>query len=145
VYVVVLVGVTVIVAPLILLLQLYISPPLALNIEYAPSHMLDGFAFAIMSIVVLTFTVTVAVFAQPALEIPVTVYVDVLLGATVIDAPLMPLLQLYVLPPLALKTEFPPIHILEGLANAVTVGNGFTVTLTVAVPVHPAVLVPVTV
>ena len=73
VYEVVLVGVTVIVAKFILLLQLYVSAPLALNIEEAPSHILDGFAFAVILIVVLTFTVTVAVFVQPAVLVPVTV------------------------------------------------------------------------
>ena len=47
--------------------------------------------------------------------------------------------------PLAVNTEVAPLHIAAGLADAVTVGNGFTVTLTVVVPVHPVVLVPVTV
>ena len=47
--------------------------------------------------------------------------------------------------PFAVNTDVAPLHIAAGLADAVTVGNGFTVTLTVAVPVHPAVLVPVTV
>ena len=47
--------------------------------------------------------------------------------------------------PLAVNTEVAPLHIAAGLAVAATDGNGFTVTLTVAVPVHPAVLVPVTV
>ena len=49
------------------------------------------------------------------------------------------------LAPLAVNSELAPEHIAAGLADADTVGNGFTVTLTVAVPVHPAVLVPVTV
>ena len=49
------------------------------------------------------------------------------------------------LAPLAVNSELAPEHIAVGLAVADIVGNGFTVTLTVAVPVHPAVLVPVTV
>ncbi len=53
--------------------------------------------------------------------------------------------QLYVLAPLAVNTEVSPLHIDVGKAEAVTVGNGFTVTLTVVVPVHPAALLPVTV
>ena len=47
--------------------------------------------------------------------------------------------------PPAVNTELAPLHIAAGLADAVTDGNGFTVTLTVAVPVHPAPVVPVTV
>ena len=46
--------------------------------------------------------------------------------------------------PLAVNTEVAPLHIAAGLAVALTDGNGFTVTLTVAVAVHPAVVVPVT-
>jgi len=52
--------------------------------------------------------------------------------------------QLYVLAPLADSTLLSPLFIVEGLAVAATDGNGFTVTLTVAVPEHPAVVVPVT-
>jgi hypothetical protein len=74
------------------------------------------------------------------------VYVVVALGVTVLLAPLPnPPDQLYVFAPLAVNTEVAPLHIAAGLAVAVTVGNGLTVTLTVAVPEHPAVLVPVTV
>jgi hypothetical protein len=40
---------------------------------------------------------------------------------------------------------FSPSHIEAGLADAIILGNGFTVTLTLAVFVHPAALVPVTV
>jgi hypothetical protein len=78
--------------------------------------------------------------------VPVTVYVVVEVGDTVLLEPLpKPPDQLYVLAPLALIVELLPVHMDVGLADAVTVGNGFTVTLTVAVPVHPAALVPVTV
>jgi hypothetical protein len=78
--------------------------------------------------------------------VPVTLYVVLLVGVTVLELPLPKLCdQLYVLAPLAVNTEVAPLHIAVGLADAVTDGNGFTVTLTVAVPVHPAVLVPVTV
>ena len=72
-------------------------------------------------------------------------YVVVALGVTVLLAPLPnPPDQLYVFAPLAVNTDVAPLHIAAGLAEAVTVGNGLTVTLTVAVPEHPA-LVPVTV
>ena len=72
-------------------------------------------------------------------------YVVLLVGVTVMLAVLPPVFQLYVLAPLAVNTEVAPLHIAAGLAVAVTDGNGLTVTLTVAVPEHPAVLVPVTV
>lgn len=41
--------------------------------------------------------------------------------------------------------EFWPEHMAAGVAVAVTVGNGFTVSVTVAVPVQPAAVDPVTV
>jgi len=72
------------------------------------------------------------------------VYVVVELGVTVILAVLPPVFQLYMFAPLAVNTEVAPLHIAAGLAVALTDGNGFTVTLTVAVPEHPAVVVPVT-
>ena len=90
-------------------------------------------------------TLTVAVPEHPSDVIPVTVYVVVPVGDTVLELPLPKLCdQLYVFAPLAVNTELAPLHIAAGLADALTDGNGFTVTLTVAVPVHPAVVVPVT-
>ena len=92
-----------------------------------------------------TVTLTVAVPVHPAVLVPVTVYVVVALGVTVLLAPLPnPPDQLYVLAPLAVSTEVAPLHIADGLAEAVTDGIGFTVTLTVAVPEHPSAAVPVT-
>ena len=82
---------------------------------------------------------------QPSFVVPVTVYVVVELGVTVLLAPLPnPPDQLYVFAPLAVNTEVVPLHIADGLADAVTVGIELTVTVTVAVFVQPAVLVPVT-
>jgi len=145
VYVVLLVGATVILAVLPPVLQLYVLPPLAVNTEVPPTHIDDGDAVILIVGVEFTVTVTVAVLLHPTPLDPVTVYVVLLVGATVILAVLPPVLQLYVFAPLAVITEVCPLHIAAGLAVAVTDGNGFTVTLTVAVPVHPAVLVPVTV
>ena len=94
---------------------------------------------------VFTVTVTDAVAVHPAVLVPVTVYVVVLVGDTVLELPAPKLCdQLYVLAPLAVNVDDCPLFIVAGLAEANTVGNGFTVTLTVAVPVHPE-LVPVTV
>jgi len=91
-------------------------------------------------------TLTVAVPVHPAALVPVTVYVVVLVGDTVLELPVPRLCdQLYVLAPFAVNVVLCPEHIVAGDAEAVTVGNALTVTLTDAVPVHPAVLVPVTV
>jgi hypothetical protein len=119
--------------------------PLAVNTELAPLHIAAGLAAAVTVGNGFTVTLTVAVPVHPAVLVPVTVYVVVELGVTVLLVPVPnPPDQLYVLAPLAVNTELSPLHIAAGLALAVTVGNGFTVTLTVAVPVHPE-LVPVTV
>jgi len=126
--------------------QLYVFAPLAVNTELAPLHIASGLAVALTDGKGFTVTLTVAVPEHPAVVVPVTEYVVVVLGVTVLLAPLPnPPDQLYVLAPLAVITEVCPLHIAAGLAVAVTDGNGFTVTLTVAVPVHPAAVVPVTV
>ena len=49
------------------------------------------------------------------------------------------------LEPPADKTELAPDHIVDGVAEAVTVGVGLTVTVTVSVKVQPSALVPITV
>ena len=62
---------------------------------------------------------------HPAVLVPVTVYVVVALGVTVLLAPVPnPPDQLYVLAPLAVNSELAPEHIAVGLAVAVILGNG---------------------
>ena len=120
--------------------------PVAVITEVCPLHIAAGLAVALTVGNGFTVTLTAAVPEHPAVLVPVTVYVVVELGVTVLLAPLPKVCdQLYVFAPLAVNTELAPLHIAAGLADAVTDGNGFTVTLTVAVPVHPAVVVPVTV
>lgn len=92
----------------------------------------------------LTVTETLAVPVHPAAEVPVTVYVVVEDGFTTVDVPLPPELQLYVLAPEPVRVELSPLQIAAGDAEAVTVGSGFTVTVTVVVPEHPNASVPVT-
>ena len=53
--------------------------------------------------------------------------------------------QVYVEAPLAVKPTLEPMQIAGAAGVTVTVGRGFTVTVTVCVPVHPAAVVPVTV
>lgn len=64
----------------------------------------------------------------------------VVVGVTDAD----PLLQTYVEAPVALSVDVCPAHIVAGVALAETVGKGFKVTVTVAVPVQPASELPVT-
>jgi LysM repeat protein len=94
----------------------------------------------------LTVTPTVAVFTQPLAFVPVTVYVVLAVGDTVTDEPdKLPGFHTYVEAPLALNEVLPPTQIAEFAELAVTVGNGLTVTPTVAVFTQPLALVPVTV
>ena len=94
----------------------------------------------------LTVTPTVAVFTQPLAFVPVTVYVVLAVGDTVTDEPdKLPGLHTYVEAPLALNEVLPPTQIAEFVELAVTVGNGLTVIVRVAVPTQPADDVPVTV
>ena len=147
VYVVVLVGDTVLELPAPKLCdQLYVLAPLAVNVDDCPLFIVAGLAEANTVGNGFTVTLTVAVPVHPAVLVPVTVYVVVPVGVTVLLAPLpKPPDQLYVFAPLAVNTDVCPLHIDGELAEADTVGNGFTVTLTVAVFVHPFRLVPVTV
>jgi hypothetical protein len=97
----------------------------------------------------LTETVTVAVLLQPAALVPVTVYVIVDVGLAVTLAPVVadnPVDgdQLYVEPPVAVKPVEKPLQIAT-LEPPLITGIGLIVTVTVAVLLQPAALVPVTV
>jgi hypothetical protein len=69
----------------------------------------------------------------------------VFVGVTVILAVLAPVLQLYVLAPLAVKILFCPTQIFCGEAVTVRDGDGVTVINTEAEAVHPCESVVVTV
>ena len=97
-----------------------------------------------------TVTVTVAVPVHPAAEVPVTVYVVVTVGDAVGLAQVVQLnpvdgAQLYVDAPLAVSEVLLPEQMEGAFGLTVMVGKGFTVTVTVAVPVQPDDVVPVTV
>ena len=85
---------------------------------------------------------------QPSSVVPVTEYVIVAVGLTVTFGLVPnPFDQLNVVPgisELTVKSELSPSQISDGLAVTVIIGNGWTVTLTSAVPVHHSVVVPLT-
>ena len=95
--------------------------------------------------VVNTVIALVAVPVHPFAAVPVTEYVVVTVGLTVTEVPFkLPGCQLYVdAPPPVIVTE-EPLQIVTVLAVAVTVGEVFTVIITVLLAVHPLADVPVT-
>jgi hypothetical protein len=86
----------------------------------------------------------VAVLLQVPL-VPVTVYVVVAAGATVMLLPVkLPGCQVYEVAPLAVRKAGLPAQTAAGPLT-VTVGDDVTVTATVPVAVHPDTVTPVTV
>jgi len=155
VYVVVEPGLAVTVATLVALnpvagLQVYVVAPLAVKLIPVPP--IQIFAEGGVMVTVRdepTTTLTVWVPVQPAALVPVTVYVVVTPGLAITVAPVVPLnpvagAHVYVDALEAVSDTFPPVQIDGAAGETDTTGAGFTVTATVEVPVHPAVL-PVTV
>ena len=118
-------------------------PPLAVRVVLFPLHIV---VVPLIKAAGLVFTVIVilAVPVHPTVLVAVTVYAVVDIGATLIIAVVSPVLHEYVLPPLAVRGVLFPLHIVVKPLIKV-VGLEFTVTVTLAVPVHPSVLVAVTV
>ena len=78
-------------------------------------------------------------FVQPFAPVPVTVYVVVVAGETVTVVPVSaPGFQVYEVAPLPVSVVLLPEQIVVLDAVVVTVGEGFTVMVRVAVPVQPA-------
>lgn len=149
VYVVVEAGLAVTVVPVVALSPVagdhaYVDAPLAVNGVLVPVQMVVDGTLTIGN--GFTVTVTVPVFTHPAALVPVIVYVVVAVGLAVTLAPVVALNPVagdhaYVDAPLAVSIALAPSQIVAG-AHAIT-GNGFTVTVAVVVPVHPAAVVPV--
>lgn len=90
-------------------------------------------------------TVVVAMLVQPKALAPVTVYTVVEVGVTTGLLPLKePGCHVYETPPLTIKVELLPGHILAGLAVAVKAGPLLTVTVTTAVLLGQAPVIPTT-
>lgn len=106
--------------------------------------MFDGLEVAVIVGVTPTFTVNILVLVQAPVR-PVTVYIVVVEGVTMVVAPVVPPgFQVYEVAPVAVNVELPPLQITVGLAEAVKL-KFVTVSVTVLVLVHPATFVPVTV
>ena len=90
-------------------------------------------------------TATVRVDAHPAVFVPVTVYVVEMVGHTCAsEAVILPGIQVYEFPPVAVSVAQLPGQTAVGFATAVLVGSGLTTSMTVRVELHPEVR-PVTV
>lgn len=93
-----------------------------------------------------TVTLTTAwlVLVQPAELVPTTAYVDVVTGANVTPF-VIPPVHVYVEAPCPLAVVVSPKQITGLVRTPVTTGNGFTVTVVLAVLIQPLTSVPVTV
>ena len=93
----------------------------------------------------LTVKLTVLMFVQPIASVPITVYTVVAVAVTATEAPVnAPGIHEYVVAPLAVNVEDPPLQIAVGFDTAVTVGFGLTVNEMVLL-VAQTPLLPVTV
>ena len=118
--------------------------PLAVSVDEPPEQIVDGDAVAVTFGVEPTETVTETVFEHPLEFVPVTEYVVVEVGLTVILAVISPVLHWYEVAPLAVNVLDPPEQIVEGDAVAVTFGVEPTETVTETVLEQPLEFVPVT-
>ena len=117
--------------------------PLPVNVADEPAQITGGLLTAVTVGIGFTVNTTVAVHVQPAL-VPVTEYVVDRAGETVILVPVNPPgFQVYVVAPEAVSVEELPAQMEAGAAFAVTVGLGFTDTVTTTVLVQPEALDPV--
>jgi hypothetical protein len=123
-------------------LQVYVDAPVAVKFAVCPAQIVGE--FTVTTGTGLTEIVAMAVLLQPAV-VPVTVYVVVIIGeAVAVFTPVdvAPALHVYVVAPPAVSVAVAPEQIVGEFT--VTVGIAFTVTVEIAVLLHPAD-VPVTV
>lgn len=120
--------------------------PLAVSVALLPTQTEVLEAVVVTVGVGFTVTVNTEVLVQPFAAVPVTVYVVVVVGDTVTDAPVkLPGIQLYVEAPVALSVVELPTQMLLLAAVLDTFGAGLTVIVRVEVLVQPFAAVPVTV
>jgi hypothetical protein len=112
-------------------IQLYVEAPDPVSVTALPVHTAEFDEDALTTGRLFTVTATVAVLEHPAPFEPVTVYVVVTDGETPTLVPLNdPGIQVYVAAPAPVSVAVLPTHI-GPLDDAVTVGGGPTVTVTV--------------
>ena len=109
-----------------------------------PMQMVVGVGVAVTKGAALTVTTTVLVFEHPLASVPVAVYVVLIVGFTTSGAVLAPVFHRYVTAPDAVRVVAPPEQMLVDPLMEI-LGSAFTVRDRVAVLVHPAASVPVTV
>jgi hypothetical protein len=124
----------------------YVTPPVAVNTVDDPLQIATSFP-ALIGAFGRTVTVAWSVDVHPN-AVPVIVYVVVVPGVNVTVAPVVPLKLVagdheYVVAPVAVNVAVAVAQIVASLTT--TTGNGFTVTTTWSVLIHPFAFVPVTV
>jgi hypothetical protein len=81
---------------------------------------------------------------QASVLVPVAEYVLAMLGETLIELVLAPVLQLYVAAPFKFRTRVSPIQMVPVLPVIVSTGTAFTFTESVSKEIQPKVFVPTT-
>jgi hypothetical protein len=119
-----------------------LDPPDAVSVVDEPAHIVEVAGEAVTAGLEFTVTITVELAVQPPGADPVTVYVIVDVGDATTDAVLVALsavdgVQVYVFAPDAVKVTFAPLHIEAEDGVIVTLIDGVTFTIDVAVASHP--------
>jgi hypothetical protein len=122
----------------------YELAPLPVSVTLLPAQTAAAVELAATVGNVCTVTVTEAVFEHPLPSVPVTVYESVETGVNGTPS-VTPPVHAYKLAPLPVNVTLLPEQTADAVVFAFTVGNAFTVTVTVAVFEHPLPSVPVTV
>jgi len=143
-YVVVTDGLTVTLAETAPVFHKKLDAPDTVSVVEAPAQIEEDKAEILIEGAEFTTIVFDSVAVQPLLLVPVTEYVVVTDGLTVIDDDVAPLLQTYDDAPLAVSVVDAPEQIVDDETLTLMLGMAFTVMTEEALPEHPLELVPVT-
>ena len=111
--------------------QVFVVAPPPVKVEVTPAQTVVGFATAVT--VGLGFTTKEIVFEllHPSVDVPVTVYTEVVVGVTIITVVVAAVLHVYELAPLAVKLAELLGQTAIGFELIPMVGEGFTANVTV--------------